>query len=195
MIKGIIFDLDGTLIQLPINYNRIQKNLKELFNISNDLTPLIPTIIKLSQNNPEKIKTSFNLICEEEIIASKNFKIMDNAMEILNLIKSKNLSLCLVTMQCQNALEKIIDDLQISNLFDSIISRDISIDRQKQIELSLQKINLMPSEVLVIGDRIHDVESGKKIGCMTILKINEIEKTPSFDCKKIHNLVEIKSFL
>ena len=195
MIKGIVFDLDGTLIQLPINYKKIQKNLKQLFNTSNDLTPLIPTIIKLSQNDPEKIKTSFNLICEEEILASKNFKIMDNAIEILKFIKSKNLSLCLVTMQCQNALEKIIDDLQISNLFDSIISRDISVDRQKQIELSLQKIDLMPSEVLVIGDRLHDVESAKKIGCMPILKINEIEKTPSFDCKKIHNLVELKLIL
>ena len=195
MIKGIVFDLDGTLIQLPINYKKIQKNLKQLFNTSNNLTPLIPTIIKLSQNDPEKVKTSFNLICEEEILASKNFKIMDNAIEILKFIKSKNLSLCLVTMQCQNALEKIIDDLQISNLFDSIISRDISVDRQKQIELSLEKIDLMPSEVLVIGDRLHDVESGKKIGCMPILKINEIEKTPSFDCKKIHNLIELKLIL
>ena len=195
MIKGIVFDLDGTLIQLPINYKKIQKNLKQLFNTSNNLTPLIPTIIKLSQNDPEKVKTSFNLICEEEILASKNFKIMDNAIEILKFIKSKNLSLCLVTMQCQNALEKIIADLQISNLFDSIISRDISVDRQKQIELSLEKIDLMPSEVLVIGDRLHDVESGKKIGCMPILKINEKEKTPSFDCKKIHNLVELKSIL
>jgi len=195
MIKGIVFDLDGTLIQLPINYKKIQKNLKQLFNTSNNLTPLIPTIIKLSQNDPEKVKTSFNLICEEEILASKNFKIMDNAIEILKFIKSKNLSLCLVTMQCQNALEKIIADLQISNLFDSIISRDISVDRQKQIELSLEKIDLMPSEVLVIGDRLHDVESGKKIGCMPILKINEIEKTPSFDCKKIHNLIELKLIL
>ena len=60
MIKGVIFDLDGTLIQLPINYDIIQKNLKEFFNISENLKPLIPTIIELSKNDQNKIKTAFN---------------------------------------------------------------------------------------------------------------------------------------
>jgi HAD superfamily hydrolase (TIGR01549 family) len=192
MIKGIVFDLDGTLIQLPINYQKIQKNLKEFFNISNDLKPLIPTIIKLSKNDQNKIKTSFDLICKEEILASDNFKIMNSALETLNFLKSKNLSLCLVTMQCKDALEKILQKLQIPDLFDSIISRDESFDRQKQIELSLKNIVLKPSEVLVIGDRIHDIESAKKIGCVPILKINEIEKIPPFQCKIIKNLIELK---
>jgi HAD superfamily hydrolase (TIGR01549 family) len=195
MIKGIVFDLDGTLIQLPINYQKIQKNLKEFFNISNDLKPLIPTIIKLSKNDQNKIKTSFDLICKEEILASDNFKIMNSALETLNFLKSKNLSLCLVTMQCKDALEKILQKLQIPDLFDSIISRDESFDRQKQIELSLKNIVLKPSEVLVIGDRIHDIESAKKIGCIPILKINEIEKIPPFQCKIIKNLIELKTIV
>ena len=195
MIKGIIFDLDGTLIQLPIDYQKVQKNLKEFFNISNEFKPLIPTIIKLSKNDQNKIKVSFDLICKEEILASDNFKTMNNALETLKFFKSKNLSLCLVTMQCKDALEKVLQKLQISDLFDSVISRDESFDRQKQIELSLQNIVLTPSEVLVIGDRIHDIESAKKIGCMPILKINEIEKIPPFQCKTINDLIELKSIV
>ena len=195
MIKGIVFDLDGTLIQLPIDYKKIQKNLKEFFNISNELKPLIPTIIKLSKNDQNKIRTSFDLICKEEILASDNFKTMNNALETLDFLKSKNLSLCLVTMQCKDALEKVLQKLQISDLFDSVISRDESFDRQKQIELSLQNIVLTPSEILVVGDRIHDIESAKKIGCMPILKINEIEKIPPFQCKIINDLIELKSIV
>ena len=195
MIKGIVFDLDGTLIQLPIDYKKIQKNLKEFFNISNELKPLIPTIIKLSKNDQNKIRTSFDLICKEEILASDNFKTMNNALETLIFLKSKNLSLCLVTMQCKDALEKVLQKLQISDLFDSVISRDESFDRQKQIELSLQNIVLTPSEILVVGDRIHDIESAKKIGCMPILKINEIEKIPPFQCKIINDLIELKSIV
>ena len=195
MIKGIVFDLDGTLIQLPIDYKKIQKNLKKFFNISNELKPLIPTIIKLSKNDQNKIRTSFDLICKEEILASDNFKTMNNALETLKFFKSKNLSLCLVTMQCKDALEKVLQKLQISDLFDSVISRDESFDRQKQIELSLQNIVLTPSEILVVGDRIHDIESAKKIGCMPILKINEIEKIPPFQCKIINDLIELKSIV
>ena len=195
MIKGIIFDLDGTLIQLPIDYQKVQKNLKEFFNISNEFKPLIPTIIKKSKNDQNKIKVSFDLICKEEILASDNFKTMNNALETLDFLKSKNLSLCLVTMQCKDALEKVLQKLQISDLFDSVISRDESFDRQKQIELSLQNIVLTPSEILVVGDRIHDIESAKKIGCMPILKINEIEKIPPFPCKIIKNLIELKTIV
>ena len=128
-------------------------------------------------------------------MASDNFKTMNNALETLKFFKSKNLSLCLVTMQCKDALEKVLQKLQISDLFDSVISRDESFDRQKQIELSLQNIVLTPSEILVVGDRIHDIESAKKIGCMPILKINKIEKIPPLQCKIINDLIELKSIV
>ena len=192
MIKGVIFDLDGTLIQLPINYDIIQKNLKEFFNISENLKPLIPTIIELSKNDQNKIKTAFSLICEEEILASKNFKIMNEAVEVLKFLKSKNLILCLVTMQCRAALNEILYKMNILDLFDFVISRDENYDRFEQIQNSLDNISLNSSEVLVIGDRIHDVESAKKAGCIPILKINKINKNPSFDCRIIRNLIEIK---
>ena len=192
MIKGVIFDLDGTLIQLPINYDIIQKNLKEFFNISENLKPLIPTIIELSKNDQNKIKTAFSLICKEEILASKNFEIMNEAVEVLKFLKSKNLILCLVTMQCRAALDEILYKMNILDLFDFVISRDENYDRFEQIQNSLDNISLNSSEVLVIGDRIHDVESAKKAGCIPILKINKIKKNPSFDCRIIRNLVEIK---
>ena len=195
MIKGIIFDLDGTLIQLPINYDNVQSKLKLFFNTTENLSPLIPTIIELSKNDQNKIKTAFSLICKEEILASKNFKIMNEAIEVLKFLKSKNLILCLVTMQCRIALKEILYKMNILELFDFIISRDENHDRFEQIENSLKYTCLNSSEVLVIGDRIHDVESAKKAGCIPILKINEIKKNPSFDCKMINNLIEIKNLI
>ena len=36
MIKGIIFDMDGTLIRLPINYEKIFKKLKILFDTNDE---------------------------------------------------------------------------------------------------------------------------------------------------------------
>ena len=195
MIKGIIFDLDGTLIQLSINYEIVQNNLKFFFNTSKNLTPLIPAIVELSKNDQNKIKTAFSLICKEEILASKNFKVMDDAIEILKFLKSKNIILSLVTMQCRDALEKILYKMNILDLFDFIITRDENFNRFEQIQNSLEYTSLNSSEVLMIGDRIHDVESAKKAGCIPILKINKIQKNPSFLCTKIQNLVEIKKLI
>ena len=134
MIKGIVFDLDGTLIQLPINNEIIQNNLKLFFNTSENLKPLIPKIIELSNNDQNKIKVAFNLICKEEILASKHFKIMNDAIEVLKFLKSKNLILCLVTMQCKEVLEEILYEMNILDLFDFVISRDENFDRYEQIQ-------------------------------------------------------------
>ena len=55
MIKGIIFDLDGTLVRLPIKYDEVYKKLQNLFDTNDEFKPLIPTIIKKSKNNPKII--------------------------------------------------------------------------------------------------------------------------------------------
>ena len=72
---------------------------------------------------------------------------MNNAVEILKFLKSKNLILCLVTMQCRDALEKILSKMDVLDLFDSIITRDENYDRFEQIMNSLKKTNLKSSDV------------------------------------------------
>ena len=51
MNKCIIFDLDGTLVKLPIRYELTQKKLKELFNTEFEFSPLIPSIIEQANGN------------------------------------------------------------------------------------------------------------------------------------------------
>ena len=77
MTKCLIFDLDGTLVKLPIRYELLQKNLKEFFNVQNNLSPLIPSIIEYAQNNQNMIDEAFELVCKEELIASNSFEIIE----------------------------------------------------------------------------------------------------------------------
>ena len=65
MSKCIIFDLDGTLVTLPIRYELIQKKLRELFNLEINFSPLIPSIIEYSKSNEMLIHDAFELLCEE----------------------------------------------------------------------------------------------------------------------------------
>ena len=169
MIKGIIFDLDGTLVRLPIRYNIIFEKLEILFDTKDEFKPLIPTILTKANNDVNLIQQAFNLICDEETIAAKNFEVIDNAIEILDHFKNKNISLGLVTMQCKKAAKLVLDSMNISNHFSSIITRDDSHERTTQIKKSVKFLSLSPQEIVVIGDRIHDINSAKQVGCSAIL--------------------------
>ena len=191
MINGIIFDLDGTLIRLPIRYEAIFEKLQNLFDTQDEFKPLIPTILEKANNDAKLIQQAFDLICEEETQAAKNFKIIDNAIDTLNYFKNRNYSLSLVTMQCMKAAKLVLDKMQISELFSSIITRDDSIQRSIQIKNSVEILSLSPDNVMVIGDRIHDVQSAKEVGCSAIL-FNK-DKLNSFkECRVISELVELR---
>jgi len=190
MIKGIIFDLDGTLIRLPIRYDLVQNNLKKIFNTQDEFKPLLEDIINFAKGNSVKIKEAFESICEEENKAVDNLEIIENAFDVLQFFKSKQLKLGLVTLQCRKAVEKIFVRSDQLNVFSSVISRDESYDRKEQIEKILEKIQLLPDETIVVGDRIHDAVSAKKVGCRAIL-VNR-EKSMQVDVETIEKLSNLK---
>ena len=72
MINGIIFDLDGTLIRLPIRYEVIFEKLQNLFDTQDEFKPLIPTILEKANNDAKLIQQAFDLICEEELLPRFN---------------------------------------------------------------------------------------------------------------------------
>ena len=190
MIKGIIFDLDGTLVRLPIKYDKIFTKLQNLFDTQDEFRPLIPTIIKKANNDSKLVEKAFNIICEEEVIAANNFKAIDDSVNIINYFKSKNYSLCLVTMQCMNAAKIILDKMQILELFSSIVTRDVLHERHLQIKKSIDVLSLSTNEIIMVGDRINDVKSAKQVGCIPILcnkdKINSFN-----ECVVISELSEL----
>ncbi|MGI0081707.1 MAG: HAD family hydrolase [Nitrosopumilaceae archaeon] len=175
MIKCIIFDLDGTLIHLPIRYEIIRKDLQNLFNTNNEFVPLISSIVS---NAPDEntIRKAFDLICNEELVAVDNFEIFDGAINLLNQLKS-NFSLNLVTLQCRKATEKIISKMSVSNLFSYVITRDESYNRINQIEKILGLLKLTANEVIMVGNRLNDISSANKVGCRSILVSKKIQQS------------------
>jgi HAD superfamily hydrolase (TIGR01549 family) len=190
MIRGIIFDLDGTLIRLPIRYDLVQNNLKKIFNTQDEFKPLLDYIVNFAKGDSAKIKEAFESICEEENKSVDNLEIIENAFDVLQFFKTKKLKLGLVTLQCRKAIEKIFARADQLKVFASVISRDESYDRKEQIEKTLGKLQLAPDEAIVVGDRIHDVVSARKVGCRAIL-VNR-EKSDRVDVETIEKLSNLK---
>lgn len=198
MIKTIIFDLDGTLVNLPIDYSIIRKNLQKFLHTNDELKPLIPSIINICKNDEELIKKSFSIICEEEERSFNNLSIIQNSFELLQKLKNKKISIILMTLQCRSIVEKIFIEYNLEQIFSYSITRNEDIDRFSQIKKIVNEKKIIPAETLVIGDKLQDVISAEKINCNSILfnpsskKIKNIPKK-TIEIKKlstIENLIK-----
>lgn len=193
MIKGVLFDLDGTLVNLPTDYKTIQERLKNIFQTDEKFSPLIKTIITKANGDKSKINQAFEMICEQEMSAIQNVKVIQGVNDILSFLKSKDYFLCLITMQCRKVATKILNELQIINYFSNIITRDESYDRFEQIQKTLETIKIIPEQALVIGDTFYDMECAKKVGCQHLLLSSTYENNNNL--KIIKNLAEIKEVI
>ena len=113
MLKGVIFDLDGTLIRLPVRYDLLRDQLRRLFQSKSDFFQLIPSIVDQAKGDPTMVRTAFELICVEELLGTSKIVIIKGALDLLHQLKSDNKILGLVTLQCRKAARHIITNVEM----------------------------------------------------------------------------------
>ena len=156
-IKAIIFDLDGTLVSLPINYQALYAEFRKITGIKN-IEPLTKTVAALNEDLREKV---FETWGRAELVILPKMTVVKEGIELYE--QYSKIPKALVTMQGRKTAERILRKLNLS--FRTVITREDSLDRTVQITLVLEKLRLRPENVAVIGDRETDKIAAEKIGC------------------------------
>jgi HAD superfamily hydrolase (TIGR01549 family) len=173
MFKGIIFDIDGTLTstnQLIFkSFNHIaEKYLGKTF--SDD------EIISLFGPTEDVILKEW---CGEKFEAAKldyysyyrsNHDLADlypGILELLQQLKGRDILLSIFTGKGRQASLITLEELKIINFFDLIVTGDDVNNHKPSSEgifKFLNKYNLKPGEVIMIGDSVSDVKASKEAG-------------------------------
>jgi len=164
-IKLIIFDLDGTLVNLRINYERMREKLRNLFKryeIEENFKSIVSSLQrglrrikeKVGNEEYERVKSkAFSIIDEEEMKAK--IEILKESKKILKKL-SKNFNLVLITRNGRRITEKSLKKMEVYNLFQEIVTREDVEDFSDKKEASkkiLEKFNIKPNEVLFVDDK------------------------------------------
>lgn len=157
MIKAVIFDLDGTLVYLPINYQKLFQEFKKVTNIEK-VRPITQTVARLDRETREKI---FAMWTVAELEAFPQMTVRKEGMKLYQRFSAKPKAL--VTMQSRKIVEKILKAANLS--FNVMITREWSLDRVEQLREAMKRLHVPPGEVLFIGDTHNDEISAKKTGC------------------------------
>lgn len=176
MIKAIIFDFDGVIVDTEV------KKFKELQNIlkhtdfilkTKDLKNMIgkKTGTFLSMRFPKMNKIEIKKITElrrKQQLFNLNKDLIPGIKELLKFIKSKKIKIVITTGSTRAVVEKTIEVNGIKTFFDLIIAGEDfkqSKPSPECYEKTLKKLNLTPPEVIIIEDSAAGIKASKSANC------------------------------
>jgi len=169
MVNTLIFDLDGTLVNLNLNTEKLILELQTLLGAKLESGPLLESMISYTKENLKLRKKAWAIIDRVEKENITNLQIFPETISVLDEIRSKNYRLALVTLQGQKATALVLRSLSLTHVFNPIITRENSHLRSQQLELVLNSLKKPKDEVLFVGDRLNDLQESQKIGINCIL--------------------------
>jgi HAD superfamily hydrolase (TIGR01549 family) len=157
LIEAVIFDLDGTLIHLPIDYEKLFQEIGKITKMSN-VRPLTKVVAKLDEETKRKVFDIWNKI---EMEALANMKL--NSEGIASYKKFLEKRKALATMQGKPLVQIVLKRLGLS--FNLVITREDSLSRVEQLKIAAEKLGIQTQNILFIGNTNEDILAAKTVGC------------------------------
>lgn len=182
-IRAVIFDYDGTLVRLNIDFSRMRQDVEKvliLYGIepaalegSYVLEIIDEAAARISEENFTKgltfRQTALEIVIEHEIRAAKYGTKLPGVPRILKKLREKNIKVGVITRNCDEAVKMIFPD--IDSYCDAFFPRDC-VSRVKphpnHLTMVLEALHVRdPMLCLMVGDHLMDIEAGKRLHMKT----------------------------
>lgn len=192
MKKGLIFDMDGVLIDaMPFHAEAVRLAIME--ETQHDINKKIVYLLeglpgsklvkeifkreKIDENIDDSIAEKISKRKKEIFKEIQNSKAIDGVRELVNDLKSCGCIKAVVSGSSKEEIEAILNENIGSNNFDLVISSDDLKEVQGKpdpapFQTALQKMKLKPSEALVVENSPLGVEAAKEAGIPFIVTLN-----------------------
>jgi phosphoglycolate phosphatase len=181
-IKAIVFDFDGTLTPLTLNFDSLRAEIvkiaKEYINekILEDMQDqyIIEMIYGIDkrlagQRGSLEFKSrAFEMLRVLEVEAARGKDVFPYTRNVMKSLHNKSIKTGIITRSCIDALKAVFPD--IYDYIDSVVTRE-GIEHVKphpyHVVEALRILNVTPDETLTVGDHPTDVMAGRSAGTYT----------------------------
>jgi phosphoglycolate phosphatase len=182
-IKAVIFDFDGTLAFLNIDFSLMRERVFDLmrrYGVQGEtiqekyLLEIIDEVYqilwKTSPTNAEDFyQKAHDILHEVEMKAAEMGKLIPGTEDTLKSLKQRGIKIGIITRNCEDAVRKVFPNL--NDFCDVFVSRN-SVRKVKphpdHLTYAMELLKASGEESVMVGDHIIDVQAGKGVGMKTI---------------------------
>jgi HAD superfamily hydrolase (TIGR01549 family) len=163
MIRGIIFDMDGTLTEPHIDFPALRR---ELGVMAGDIVDHLKSVSDVERRRLEQILHRF----EEE--AAVNATLQPGAAEMLDALRARGIKLGLLTRNSRKSVDTVTAKFGLR--FDATLTREDGPHKPspEPVRALARQWGLQPAEMLVVGDYLYDLHCARNAGTRGVLLVN-----------------------
>ena len=182
-IKAFIFDFDGTLAVLNIDFSFMRGKVFDLmkrYGVSEELVEeryLLEIIDEVYQilwtKDPSGAEDFYQkahqILHEIEMKAAEKGSLIPGTEATLRSLRKKEIKVGIITRNCEDAVRKVFPN--IDEYCDVFVSRN-SVKKVKphpdHLTYVMESLKISGEESMMVGDHIIDIQAGKRVGMKTI---------------------------
>ena len=163
-IRGVVFDMDGTLVDSIYDWPAIRREL----GVSG--TSIIDELNGLGE--PERSRRWAELEAIEAS-ASRAAEVHEGAPELLELLRAHGLATALVTNNSDANTSQLLERFGLS--FDVVVTRDSGLWKPsgKPVAEAVRRLGLAPERCLGVGDSHYDVQAVREAGLAAVCMLHD----------------------
>jgi phosphoglycolate phosphatase len=182
IIKAVIFDFDGTLAKLNIDFQHMRNEVLQIAssygigpnlletNFVLEMINAASEILNLrSTQESEKFKNeAINFIEDMETTAAKDGELFEKTKDLLSFLKTNGLPSAVVSRNCEKAVFTVFPDILM--YCDAVVCRDKVANvkpNPQHLHAAINVLRTSPPRTLMVGDHPLDIETGRNAGTFT----------------------------
>ncbi|HRT27626.1 MAG: HAD family hydrolase [Syntrophobacterales bacterium] len=181
--KAIIFDFDGTLVKLGLDFPLMRASVLDLL-LSYGVAPdgldglYVLEMIEAGRKMIEEaspgegdrfFQKAYEAIRQIEVAGARRGELVTGVRDMLSSLKERGIAVGIATRNCRDAVLESFPDIQ--SFCDTLVTRE-STRRVKpdpeQILIALRALHVDASLSAMVGDHPMDIEAGRRAGSFTV---------------------------
>jgi len=195
-IKAVVFDFDGTLAVLNIDFSLMRERVfglireygirpetiqeKYLLEITDEVYQALQ--LKNPFDAEGFYRKSHAILHEVEMKAAEEGKLIPGTKAALKELRRKGIKIGIITRNCEDAVRKVFP--HINSFCDVFVSRN-SVKKVKphpdHLTYAMERLKTSGDEALMVGDHIIDVQAGRSVGMKTVGVLTGKTKRKEFE--------------